>query len=239
MLGAMDSIESPDSESRMRLTRRPMSLFRTGVVAGAVALIAVASLAGCGQGRPAEPSRDKVLASLVDEARNANADSSQLTILARGEVSWEDYSASMRRWIECTRAAGVETSDDGIDTSAGYPVLNVGFIVPSPNRTKAQTQEVIEACEKRYSYWVNYSYQTSAAAVAGTERVEADWWSAHRREYLTCLRTHGARLADDVTLQQAVTEEARLRKADPQLPCRALAPQPGESSLPEPTATDD
>ena len=205
-----------DRGIRMGFAGRLRSPVVIVAVLSAVVLGACGSAGGSDPDRKASQDRAAQLRELASQARQAGADQTQIALLEGGEITFEQYQAAMHRWTACVRQAGVDVIDNGIDDSRGFPLLDIGISASSPGRTDTQTQAVVDDCEKRYSKWVNYAYQTSGASVEAKDKL----FQERRPAYIACLRQHGAHVDDDATRQEAMAAEANLWATDPTVNCQ-------------------
>ena len=182
--------------------------------ASAAVALAFVSLAACGAASGPRPS-----ASLNDGIRFVlsiapeDIDASQRAILdevARtGEVTFEQYSDAVNATGACARDAGLIVSGPSSGTLRGLPTLGWGW-GSAGDLSLDQAMSLGDACQARYSLYVEEAYTSQPSAVDAEEAI----LDAKRPEMIACLRKYGVEPLPNATGYDLLGQMADLHAAN-------------------------
>lgn len=92
------------------------------------------------------------------ESDLGDADSSQLEILSKGQVSFEDYEAAFGRAVDCGRRLGYEVEVQ-LDESDGFRFLQLGIVPPGEDPGSEAAMFEWDDCYRRYVAAVDKAWQ--------------------------------------------------------------------------------
>lgn len=171
-----------------------------------LALICLVVVGGCsGSVRPpttqgSSPASGSVDAQIVQDARTAGADASQIAILEKGNVSYADYESAVNLALTCMRKAGIDVLPPERTERTGLPQLHYGWSSQVTGMTEEQATALGDDCLKRYSQFVEMQYQTQPSSIEAMEK----YFEKFRPAVVACIRKNGGTVKDEPTREEAI-----------------------------------
>ncbi|PFG16687.1 hypothetical protein ATK74_1238 [Propionicimonas paludicola] len=137
---------------------------------------------------------------IVQDARTAGADASQIAILKKGDVSYADYESAVNLALTCMRKAGIDVLPPQRTDRTGLPQLNYGWSSQVTGMTEEQATALGDDCLKRYSQFVEMQYQTQPSSIEAMEK----YFVKFRPAVVACIRKNGGTVKDEPTREEAI-----------------------------------
>ena len=137
--------------------------------------------------------------SVLDQARAANADSSQIEILEKDDISFADYEAAVNRSLTCMREAGIDVVGPDVDDSTGLMLLNYGWSSDVSGLTEDQGRALGDDCLNRFSFWVEAQYSVQPSSIEAKEVS----FEKYRPAVVECIRDNGGTIRDNASRTEA------------------------------------
>lgn len=137
---------------------------------------------------------------IVQAARKAGADASQIAILEKGEVSYADYESAVNLALTCMRRAGIDVLNPERTDGTGLPQLQYGWSPQATGLTEAQVTALGDDCLNRYSQFVEMQYQTQPSSIEAMEK----YFVRFRPAVVACIRKNGGTVKDEPTREEAI-----------------------------------
>lgn len=118
----------------------------------------------------------------------------QLTVLRQDYISFADYAEAVGRTVDCIQDAGLMAAGPTRVRRNGIDMLTY-----SAGITEDADHDIMDACERRYSTYINWFWQTSTVgAVALDRQFESEMFDPLRE----CLLDQGVHVPEGLSLNE-------------------------------------